>query len=453
MRLSTSRAGRSPLAHLVATLFAFSTLGACADDEQPMTAPPMLPNAPSLAIGDVITVTNARGGGESGSLRWAVAQTTGGEIIRFDPRLAGSTITLDSTLVIANPITIEGPTDKGITLNGGGRGRVIDLPVNNSSSSPTTLRNLSVTGGKLTTDAGAGIRAAHPLILAHSTVWGNESVYAPAIQITNAVPLTLVNSTVSGNVATQPLNAAIWASGAVTIDNSTIAYNPQGGVRVGGYPHEATLRNAIIAHNGIANCNNTDEYMRHDGTNLSTNISCGESSAMLIADPKLENLRDNGGPSMTHALAPESPAFNAAGLCALTVDQRYEPRDASCDIGAFESSDVTTVALTMDRLASVNPTGSNAVVVGTVKCSRGGDTFAVAVQIEQRASDRTLVTGSGRATVTCTTADQPWSILVTPSAGTFRSGNASATATTEQTPSWVAPGTASRSMKLVAPDV
>ena len=444
-----SRAAYRPRTLMLTTL---AVLGACTDGEQ-ITAP-TTPNAPNLAVGDVITVTNARGGMEAGSLRWAIAQATGGEIIRFDPRVAGSTITLDSTLVISNPVTIEGPADKGVTLSGGGRGRVIDLPVNNANSSPTTLRNLSITGGKLANDAGAGVRAERPLVLAHVTLWGNEAAYGPALQVTNSAALTLVNSTVSGNIATEPLNAAIWASGAVTVENSTIAYNPQGGIRFGGYPHEALLRNAIVAHNGmVLNCSNTDDMVRHDGMNLSTNLSCGESAAMLVADPRLESLRDNGGPSMTHALSPESPAFNAAGVCALAVDQRYQSRDASCDIGAFESADRTTVALTVERLANTNLTGSNAIVVGTAKCSRSGDTFAVAVQIEQRGADKTVVTGSGMVNVTCSTAGQPWSVFVAPTAGSFKSGNATATVTTQQTPTWVTPATVSRSIKLLAPDV
>ena len=451
MHFLKSRAVRRLLALMLSTL---ATLGACTDDEHPITAP-TTPNAPHFAVGDVITVTNARGGMEAGSLRWAVAQATGGEIIRFDPRLAGSTITVDSTLVISNPLTIEGPADKGITLSGGARGRVIDLPVNNGNSSLTTLRNLSITGGQLMTDAGAGVRTARPLVLAHVTVFGNEAAYGPALQVTNAAALTLVNSTVSGNTATSPLSAAIWASGAVTVENSTVAYNSQGGIRFGGYPHEALLRNAIVAHNGTAinNCSNSDDMIRHDGMNLSTDFSCGESEAILMTDPKLESLRDNGGPSMTHAVSPESPAFNGAGVCALAVDQRYQQRDASCDIGAFESTDRTTVAFTIERLATVNQTGGVAVVAGTATCSRSGDTFSVAVQITQRGANKTTLMGSGTATVTCDTAGQPWSVLVVPSSGAFQRGNATATVTTQQTPTWVTPATASRSIKLLQPAV
>ena len=152
-----SRAGRCQLALIAVSL---ATLGACTDGEHSITAPLARAGKPNLAIGDVITVTSSRGGTEEGTLRWAVAQTTGGEIIRFDARLAGATITLDSTLVITRPITIEGPADEGITLSGGGRGRVIEILLNNSSTESTTLRNLNITGGKLTLEGGAGIRSA-----------------------------------------------------------------------------------------------------------------------------------------------------------------------------------------------------------------------------------------------------------------------------------------------------
>jgi CSLREA domain-containing protein len=59
----------------------------------------------------------------------------------------------------------------------------------------------------------------------------------------------------------------------------------------------------------------------------------------------LAPLADNGGPTPTHALLPQSPALNAGSCTAIdgapiTTDQRGEPRPqgAGCDIGAFESA-------------------------------------------------------------------------------------------------------------------
>ena len=440
----TSRTGRWPRMFIVAAL---SALGACTDNEQSATAPFSLPNKPHLAVGDVITVTNTRGTTDAGTLRWAVAQATGGEIIRFDPRIAGSTITLDSTLVISNYVTIEGPADKGITISAGGKGRVIDIAVMTLGLPATKLLNLSITGGNLAQGYGAGILASSPLVLEHSTVWGNQASGAAAIVGTNNGQLTLINSTVSGNTGSA---AAIVAGAPSTIANSTITNNSYSGIYVP-YLSSVTLRNSIIANNGFGGNCSFDDNVTYFGTSLSNDLSCGDESYMIIADPKLDVLRDNGGPSMTHALSLESPAFNALpGGCAVSVDQRYKPRDAYCDIGAFESTDSVTASLTMDRVANLGFNGS-AIVTGTVKCNRSGDSFSVQVQVQQKLQDKTVVSGTGTVAVTCTTVAQPWTVFVYPSSGAFRGAGASATATTQNTPSWVVPGKTSRNIRIVAP--
>jgi hypothetical protein len=64
----------------------------------------------------------------------------------------------------------------------------------------------------------------------------------------------------------------------------------------------------------------------------------------MQVNPMLGSLADNGGPTMTHALLPGSPAIDAAdpAMCP-SADQRGAPRVdgdgdsvAACDIGAFE---------------------------------------------------------------------------------------------------------------------
>ena len=448
MHASASRARRWPLA---LTLAALAALGACADDERSITTPSAIPDKPSLAVGDVITVTTSKGTADPGTLRWAVAQATGGEIIRFDSRLAGATITLDSTLLITRYLTIEGPADKGVTISGGGKRRVIEVAVTPLGVPATTLINVNITGGKVGTESGAGIRTSSPLVVEHSTIWANEAGGSPAIIALSGGPLSIVNSTISGNNSTGYAYAAIIAGDYVSIANSTIANNPQGGVSISDL-WGGVLRSSIIANNGyLKNCSVSDN-VRYEGINIADDFSCGDTTVMTIADPKLDILKDNGGPGMTHALTPESPAFNALpGGCTVAVDQRYKPRDAYCDVGSFESTDSTVATVTIDRTASISVAGTTALVRGTVKCNRGGDQFGVQVQVQQRAADKTLVTGSGTVSVTCSTVAQPWSALVFPSAGAFRSGGASASASVTQAPSWVVPGTASRSIKLVAP--
>jgi hypothetical protein len=56
---------------------------------------------------------------------------------------------------------------------------------------------------------------------------------------------------------------------------------------------------------------------------------------ILYADPLLDELRDNGGPTMTMTPLPDSPALGAGHDCPAT-DQRGEPRSEPCTIGAVE---------------------------------------------------------------------------------------------------------------------
>src|SRR5262249_14667549 len=79
---------------------------------------------------------------------------------------------------------------------------------------------------------------------------------------------------------------------------------------------------------------------------VSDTTDCTVGGPYLLADAKLGPLRDNGGPTLTHALLPGSPAIDAGqpgdctdGLGApITTDQRGvgRPQGPRCDIGAFE---------------------------------------------------------------------------------------------------------------------
>ena len=77
------------------------------------------------------------------------------------------------------------------------------------------------------------------------------------------------------------------------------------------------------------------------GHNLSSDASCAFTAvgSMNNTDPKLGPLADNGGPTLTMALLPGSPAIDAgSAVGAPATDQRGVPRPqgAGVDIGAFE---------------------------------------------------------------------------------------------------------------------
>jgi hypothetical protein len=449
MRTITSRAARWRLALTVATVVAtIAALGACADEEQPATAPVAAHlDRATLGPGTVITVTNTRGTKETGSLRWAVQQATGGEIIRFAPAIAGGTIVLDSTIYITHPITIEADSVRGMTLSGGNARRVIDIY--SFDTGIVKLRNLTITGGRLVEGGGgAGVRSNIALVIQHSTFHGNYAGAAPAILALG--PLDLDNSTISNNMATGYLYAAVSAATTAWVRNTTIAFNSQGGMQfseLGG----GMMANTIIVNNGgfLNNCQNISG-VRIGGVNIASDLTCGDSIDVMIGDPNLAPLADNGGPSLTHAVSRQSIAFNSLGTgCENMVDQRYKRRDTYCDVGAFEV-DSTKVTITIDPNVKVDAATGRAMLTGTVTCSQD-ETFQLALELHQtqKAGKQTVdVHAAAPTQATCGKTSRAWSQQMVLTEGGWQNGSAQATAQTYQTPEWVVPASAASAVKI-----
>ena len=435
MQSFASRAGRWPLAITLAVL------GACADEPTvPTFSAPLRPNA---NLGDVITVTNTNDSG-IGSLRWALSFTTGGEIIRFNAGLGGQTIAIDSALYIQKSVTIEGPSGTGVTIRGPNNGRMMWARFGGY----VTFRNVSITGGNTSAGVGSAIYAESDLTFENSTIYDNTADAGVAIIGEN---VTLINSTVTGTIkgstTTFPYPAVMGDT--VTLINSTVTNNGFGGV--GSFNGPVTLRNSIVSHNAGPNCvivNNAS--VRREGANVSDDDTCGGPTEITIADPNLGPLADNGGPTRTHALLAGSPAINAGTGCTVQVDQRYAPRDAQCDLGAFEFVAFTTVSVTIDPNTLVKQNGAWAVLTGTIKCSRS-ETFKLALELHQPqrvGKDVVDVHAAATEPIACTTVARPWTASMVLTDGVFQNGNATATAQTFDAEPWVAPGAASTQVKL-----
>ncbi len=134
------------------------------------------------------------------------------------------------------------------------------------------------------------------------------------------------------------------ATGSLRLTNCTIAFNSSvggpGGLAGNGIPGASgasagalqspngLLANCLLDGNSPTNCNGS---IADAGYNLSSDASCVLTNLGSLSniDPKLGPLADNGGPTLTMALLPGSPAIDAGNTSlAPATDQRGYPRPA-----------------------------------------------------------------------------------------------------------------------------
>ena len=428
-----TRVGRWPLA------LTLVVLGACADE--PTTTNPIRKDlAPRFTTNGIILVTNTSGGTEVGSLRWAASQVSPlNPRIEFDPSLAGDTITLQAGLDVPGALDIVGPADKGITISGGGQ-----YPVMRATQG-VAVTNVTITGGVGAPGyVGSAISTDGVVWVVNSTVRNNGGGAA----IHGGTLMTIINSTVSNNTSYGVAGIEYGYRTVVRLINSTVVRNGPGtgmGRYGGWYDPEAapvTVRNSIIAYNGtpLRNCHESFGFV-FEAMNIVTDYSCGGNASVFFVDPALNELADNGGPTTTAAPAQYSAAINMGVACDVTVDQRYVPREAKCDIGAVEFNDYNVVTMTLEPNAPVDLAGS-VTIKGTVQCVRPEDTLRLGLQVNQTQKvgrTSTVVRGAAELPVNCTTTATPWTAVVAPWSGTFKDGTASVSAHTIDPPVWVTP--------------
>ena len=440
-------------------------LSACDRNDLPTVAGPG-PAAPTFDVGtpDILVSTTADDG--PGSLRQAIADVADGGVIGFEAALAGGRITLANNLrIMDKSVTIDGPADRGITLDGDGVTNIFIV----TSTGGLTLRNATLTGGHATSGA---IATLGTLRVENSTITGNHSVEAGSAgdgfgggirHISGN--LTVVNTTISGNIADRRgggIGSPSAGSGSITLIHTTVTGNTSpdehaGGIYVSGSSTEVVLQNSIIAGNSAstkANCEFLTTNTSYLGTNLLGDTDClPRPEDIVAADPILGPLSDNGGPTRTHALLPGSPAIETAvQACSGTpVDQRYvtRPQGSACDIGAFEFQGFVTPPLAIDAGGTVSPKSGVAFVTGTITCPAPA-TLTIEVRLRQTqkvARVNSVVEATARTPITCG-GKRPWTVALAPATGAFKSGSGTVTATTIDAPVYLRAAEASRSVKF-----
>ncbi len=331
--------------------------------------------------------------------------------ITFDPTLFASgssaTMTLSEPLELNNDSgteTIVGPGAGTLEISGGNTNRIFTI----DAGSTVAISGLTLGGGLATVvdglaTVGGAIDNGGSLTVTDSVVSGNTAsgngggIYNSSTGALDVIGTTINNnisgqdgggissqgaagiydSTIAGNSA-ETYGGGVFADGALRVTNSTLYGNSaqeKGGGIYTGDPSQFTITDSTLSANTsttgggifgggtisgtiVANDSGHDLAGAFQGTydligDGSGGLSAGSGNILGTTgtpiNPLLEPLANNGGPTETMALSPESPAISAGAVFngpdgdPITADERSisRPQVMTPDIGAYETFDGT----------------------------------------------------------------------------------------------------------------
>ena len=250
---------------------------------------------------------------------------------------AASSITITDSTISGNTISSAG----GLNVRAGGGVHVGGL-------SQVTLTRSTISNNT-SQFMGGGIYNESSVTVIDSLVSNNQSgmhgggIYTKGSSVTN-----IENSTISSNTATQSAGGLQgYNAFNIRFSNVTLAANEASqydAINVFGTSGPVAFNNTIVAYQGATDCRITSLAAMNASSIIESGACDAAASGGRVLDPGILPLADNGGPTLTHALANNSPAINTGNnaICP-DADQRGEPRPAnganSCDVGAFEAPD------------------------------------------------------------------------------------------------------------------
>ena len=285
-----------------------------------------------------------------------------------DGRLFINNLTISNGLVAFPPPTIGGGTT-------GGGIRVIDgtTTTTNGTLDNLVLRNSLVVGNTVMDQFG---------------ILGDGG----GIALSTLAKATIINSTISGNTAAHFGGGVAMTSGSSTLNivNSTIAFNvakvniPGSGGGVSANGGTVNLSNTLVSNNHIVTLAGAGDDLSVIAGTVNTRNSLYQTAPSgtinlnmntVIGDPLLGTLKNNGGPTFTHAITSAASPAIGKGDSTLVVapdnvsDQRGPGFNrnigGTVDIGSYEFQ---PPAVAVGITSSLNPSnsGQSVLFVATV---------------------------------------------------------------------------------------
>ena len=274
--------------------------------------------------------------------------------------------TVQHCAVENNAANRPGGTESLYGGNGGGINNQGALDVRSSSISKNISGSskFAGSGGGISNNRQAFLSIMNCLIHQNDTGTGYVAGHGGGIE--NQGEAIILNSTITMNgtglkalSGVSGKGAGIRNAGELLMSHSTVAFNRIGedgfketakGAGIMSDEGTLTLSHCIVAHNtlsqgdtafdcfGVIDSNGYNLIMEDQGCTVE-GIEVGN---MVGADPLLDTLKNNGGPTLTHALLAGSPAINAGDPLINNppeFDQRGEARitGSRIDLGAYEA--------------------------------------------------------------------------------------------------------------------
>jgi predicted outer membrane repeat protein len=297
------------------------------------------------------------------------ADFMGGGILNFS---TGGT----ANLTVSNCIfTNNSAFDGGAIVNYGAGGTATSV-VSNTTLTGNSAPEQAGRAGAIDNDAVfVGGRAT--LTVSNCTLSNNSTDYAGG-GILNSGNLQVSNCTFSGNSASG--NGGGIDTGAARITNCTFNGNSAGsggGIACQG-DTTVTVGNTIFKSGASGENIYNAAHFVSAGHNLSNDAAGGDNGTgpggllnqpgdIRNTDPQLAPLADNGGPTETMALLPNSPAIDAGNdAIAPPRDQRGYLRNGTSDIGAFEFGGIIPAQLGNISTRAFVQTGDNVMIGGFI---------------------------------------------------------------------------------------